>query len=235
MDPRYYSGVPDALGRASVARDFMTRVYGWMSFGLALTAVISLLTLQSNALLALVLNRFVYIGLMLAEIGLVIYLSARLHKMSVGTATGAFLAYAVLNGLTLSVIFLVYTAQSIASTFFVSAGTFAAMSVIGYSTRRDLSGIGSFLMMGLIGLIIASLVNLFLRSDMMSWILSVIGVLIFVGLTAYDTQKLKNMAADLDPLSDTATKTAIIGALTLYLDFINLFLYMLRLLGRRRD
>lgn len=226
MDSRYYARVPDALGRESAAREFMAKVYGWMGLGLGLTALVAMVTVQSPALLKLVVvNPILRFGLIIAQLGLVFYLSARISKMSVGTATGVFLTYAGLSGLTFSVIFLIYTAASIASTFFITAGTFAAMSVIGYTTKRDLTSMGSFLMMGLIGLIIASLVNMFLQSSMLQWMLSVIGVLIFVGLTAYDTQKIKNMAAELDMRSDMAGKAAVMGALTLYLDFINLFLY----------
>ncbi|MBI1747324.1 MAG: Bax inhibitor-1/YccA family protein [Acidobacteria bacterium] len=236
MDSRYYERAPHAIEQDFIAREFISRVYGWMGVGLALTAVISLLTVQSPTLLRLfVYNPILRWGLLLGELGLVIYLSARISKMTVGAATGGFVAYAAMNGLTLSVIFLIYTAASITSVFFVTAGTFAAMSAIGYVTKKDLSGIGSFCLMGLIGVIIASIVNLFVRSSMLDWLLSVLGVLIFIGLTAYDTQKIKNLARNIDPLSDAATKTAILGALTLYLDFINLFLYMLRFFGQRRD
>jgi FtsH-binding integral membrane protein len=182
-------------------------------------------------------NQLIFFGLILAELGLVVYLSARVQKIEASTATGLFVLYAALNGLTLSFIFLAYTGASIASTFFICAGTFVACSVYGMVTKRDLTSIGGFMMMGLIGIIIASVVNMFIQSSAMNMIISYVGVIVFVGLTAYDTQKLKHMAltqpAGLD--AGVIRKGAIIGALSLYLDFINLFLMMLRIFGTSRD
>lgn len=208
------------------------QVYAWMGCGLALTAIMALITVSSPALLqAIVGNRMVFYGLMFGELALVFTLSGAINRMSAGVATLLFVGYSVLNGLTLSVIFLVYTADSIASTFAVSAAMFGAMSIYGYATKKDLTSWGNFLFMGLIGIVIASLVNIFMRSDAVSWVVSAIGVIVFTGLTAYDTWKIKALAAE----GAEGRKPAILGALTLYLDFINLFLMLLRLMGGRRD
>ena len=181
-------------------------------------------------------NKLIFFGLIIAELGLVFAISARVGRMNPGTATSLFVLYAGLNGVTLSFIFLVYAKASIVSTFFICAGTFLACSIYGWTTKRDLTSLGGFLMMGLMGIIIASLVNLFIRSSAVSMVVSYIGVFVFVGLTAYDTQKLKNMAltqpADLD--GAVIRKGAILGALSLYLDFINLFLLLLRIFGQSR-
>jgi len=203
--------------------------------GLMITGVISLLTINSPALLELIFSsRWALIGLFVVQIGLVGWLSVRIEHMSAATATSIFVGYTALTGLTLSSIFLVYTAESLASTFFISAGTFGAMSLYGYTTKRDLTGMGSFMMMGLIGIIIASVVNIFLESTMVYWITTYIGIIIFVGLTAYDTQKIKNMSGAALQGSEIEQKGAVMGALALYLDFINLFLLLLRVLGKRR-
>ena len=170
---------------------------------------------------------------MLAPLGFIFFLSARFHHMSFTTAQTVFWVFAGAMGLSLATIFVVYTGTSIARVFFITAGTFAGMSLYGYTTKRDLTGLGSFMFMGLIGIIIASIVNMFLQSSAMHFVISVIGVLVFIGLTAYDTQKIKNLYSEVDS-ADTATKKAIMGALTLYLDFINLFLMLLRLFGERR-
>jgi FtsH-binding integral membrane protein len=172
-----------------------------------------------------------------AELGLVFYLSARINKIQAGTATGLFIGYAALNGLTLSMIFLAYTAESIAGTFFITAGMFGSMAVYGLVTKRDLSGWGSFLFMGLIGVIIASIVNIFLKSSSLYWAISLIGVFVFGGLTAYDVQKIKKMGEDgiMEQGEEMVKKGAIMGALALYLDFINLFLMLLRFFGGSRD
>ncbi len=213
---------------------FLPRVYNWMTAGLALTAVVALFTASSRPMLELVFgNRLVFFGLIIAELGLVITLSAAVRRLSAATATVLFLLYSALSGVTFASIFLLYTSSSIASTFFVSAGTFGAMSLYGYATKRDLTSWGSFFFMGLIGLIIASVVNIWLHSAMLSWALTYLGVFIFVGLTAYDTQKIK-MLAHSGLTGEERQKAAILGALTLYLDFINLFLMMLQLFGRRR-
>ncbi len=216
-------------------RAFIVKVYGWMMAGLMVTGVMSLLTINSPTLLELLFSsRWVIIGLFIVQIGLVGWLSVRIEAMSAVTATSVFVGYAALTGLTLSTIFLVYTAESLASTFFISAGTFGAMSLYGYTTKRDLTGLGSFLMMGLFGMIIASVVNIWLENSMVYWISTFIGVIIFVGLTAYDTQKIKKMSGAALMGSEVEQKGAIMGALTLYLDFINLFLLLLRVLGKRR-
>jgi hypothetical protein len=216
-------------------RAFVVKVYGWMMAGLMVTGVVSLLTLYTPGLLDLVFSsRWVYIGLFVAQLGLVIFLSARIEKMSAATATMVFIGYSALTGLTLSVIFLVYTAASLATTFFVTAGTFGLMSAYGYVTRRDLTGIGSFLMMGLIGMVLASVVNMFFNNSTVYWITTYIGIFIFVGLTAYDTQKIKQMSGLALEGGETEQKGAIMGALRLYLDFINLFLLLLRVMGNRK-
>lgn len=218
--------------------EFIRSVYNWMAIGLALTGFVAFYVSQSETLLRMILgNRLVFFGLIIAELALVFSISARVHKMEASTATGLFVLYAALNGATLSVIFLVYTHATIATTFFICAGTFVACSVYGMTTKRDLTSLGGFMMMGLFGIIIASVVNMFVRSTGMSMIISYIGVLVFVGLTAYDTQKLKTMAltqpAGLE--AGVVRKGAIIGALSLYLDFINLFLMLLHIFGGRRE
>jgi len=224
------------MSRAGALSAFMRGVYGWMAAGLGLTAVVAVAVASSPAMLQLVFNPVALIVLVLAELGLVMLLSARIARMAPGTATGMFLAYSALNGLTLSGVFIAYTATTIASAFAVSAGMFLAMSVYGMVTKRDLTSMGSFLFMGLVGMVLAMLVNIFLKSSMMSFIIDCVGVLIFTGLTAYDTQRLKDMG-EAAPMNDQAAirRGSILGALTLYLDFINLFLIMLRLFGGNRD
>lgn len=208
------------------------QVYAWMGLGLAITAIMSLVMVSSPVLLkAIVANRPLFYGLMIGELALVFTLSAAVNRLSNMVATLLFLGYSLLNGVTMSIIFLVYTAESIGSTFAVTAAMFGAMSVYGYVTKKDLTSWGSFLFMGLIGVVIASVVNIFLRSDAVSWVVSAIGVIVFTGLTAYDTWKLKELAA----AGHEGRKPAILGALTLYLDFINLFLMLLRFMGGRRD
>ena len=221
--------------RASAVSAYMNQVYMWMTAGLGLTALVAWQIASSPAALQFIFsNTLVLIGLVIAQLGLVIALSAAVHRFSAGTATAMFLLYSGLTGVTLSSIFVVYTMGSIANAFLVAAGTFGAMSVYGTVTKRDLTGMGSFLFMGLIGLIIAMVVNIFLQSAMMDFVISGIGVLIFTGLTAYDTQKLRQFGMNA-PLGDTTAlrRGAILGALTLYLDFINLFLMLLRLFGNR--
>ena len=215
-------------------RGFISKVYGWMAFALAITAITAMLTVSTPALImTIVRNRVLFFALILGELALVVYLSAAIQKMSAATATAVFMAYSVINGLTLSIIFLVYTAESIASTFFIAAGTFAAMSVYGYTTKRDLTSIGNLCVTALIGIIIASLVNMFFQNEMIYWITTYVGILIFVGLIAYDTQKIKAMGL-VGVTGDAERKGAIMGALALYLDFINLFLLLLRVFGRRK-
>ena len=218
--------------------DFVRSVYNWMGIGLALTGFIAFYVSTSEAMVGVILgNRLIFFGLIIAELALVFSISGMVHKMSAGTATGLFVLYATLNGLTLSFIFLAYTQASIVRTFFICSGTFLVCSMYGWKTGRDLTSWGGFLTMGLIGVIIASLVNLFIRSGAMTMIISYIGVVVFVGLTAYDTQKLKHMAASQPAGIDGSAirKGAILGALSLYLDFINLFLLLLRIFGQGRD
>jgi len=179
-------------------------------------------------------NQIVFFGLILSELALVFYLSFRIAKMSVQAASVAFVVYSLLNGLTLSIIFLAFTAGSLASTFFVTAGTFGFMSAYGYFTKTDLTRIGNICFMALIGLILATVVNIFWNNSALYWITTYVGVLIFVGLTAYDTQKIKRIGQMVDEGSDEGKKAAVMGALALYLDFINLFLMLLRIFGRRR-
>jgi FtsH-binding integral membrane protein len=217
----------------SVVGAFMTKVYSWMTLALFITGIVAMYVASSEQLLSIVFGtKYMFMGLIIAQLGVVWYLSARVSKLSYTTAIIMFIFYSVLSGITLSSIFIIYTASSIASTFFITAGTFAVMSLAGFFTKKDLSGFGAIMMMGLIGLIIATVVNYFLQSSTLNYIISYAGVMIFVGLTAYDTQKLKLMATQLD--GEQAKKGSIMGALTLYLDFINLFLYLLRVLGDRK-
>ena len=212
----------------------MQQVYLWMTAGLLLTGAISSMLANNEALLGIVLNPIVFIGLFVVELGLVLAISAFINKMSPALATGLFILYAGLNGITLTPILLTYTAASVATAFFTTAGMFAALALYGTVTKRDLSGMGKFLMMALFGLLIATIVNIFLRSSGMDFVISIFGVLIFAGLTAYDTQRLNQIASQAMS-EDEIGRFSIMGALTLYLDFINLFLYLLRLLGRRND
>lgn len=215
----------------------MRNVYGWMSCGLLMTALTAMVVAgQPDIIYAIATSKLLMWGLFGAEIGLVLWLTARINTMSSLTAGLMFAAYAILNGITMSFIFLAYTMESIASTFFITAGTFAAMSAVGYFTKKDLSGVGRVLTMLLIGLIIATLVNFFVASSGFALVLNYIGVFIFVGLTAYDTQKIKNLVHEASMYGDEeqTTKLALMGSLTLYLDFINLFLYLLRFMGNRK-
>jgi FtsH-binding integral membrane protein len=215
---------------------FIRSVYNWMAIGLGLTGFTALYISTSETMIQLIFgNQLLFFGLIIGELVLVFSLASRVNKMQASTATTLFLLYAALNGVTLSAIFLIYTRSSITSTFFICAATFVASSIYGMVTKRDLTSIGQFMFMGLIGIIIASVVNLFVRSSGVSLIVSYIGVIVFVGLTAYDTQKLRTMALSQPSGLDGATvrKGAILGALTLYLDFINLFLMLLRILGSR--
>jgi hypothetical protein len=213
-------------------RQHMLRVYNYMAGGLALTGLVSFLVASSETLTQAIFGTPLMWLAVFAPVALVFFLSLRLHKMSFSAAQTTFWIYAGLNGLSLASIFLVYSGTSVARVFFITAGTFAATSLYGYTTKRDLTGFGSFLFMGLVGLIIASLVNMFLASSALQFALSVIGVLIFTGLTAYDTQKIKEWYIEGED-GETAGKKAIFGALNLYLDFINLFLMMLRFFGNR--
>ncbi len=219
---------------AAEQQRFMVRVYNWMTLGLALTGGVAFLVATTPALLQVVASPWVSFPLILLQLGLVVWLATRVMQMSAVQATGVFLLYSALTGVTLSFVFLVYTTASLTSTFFVTAGTFGAMSFYGYTTKRDLTSWGSFLFMGLVGIIIASIVNMFLQSSMVYWLVTYAGVLIFVGLTAYDTQKIKEMNILGNEGTEEDTKEAVRGALSLYLDFINLFLMLLRVMGQRR-
>ncbi len=229
-------GTTQAQTQAQV-NQFIRSVYNWMAAGLAITGVVALYVASSETLRQMIFtNQILFFALIIGELALVFSLSARIQKIQASTATGMFLLYSALNGLTLSFVFLIYTQSSVASVFFICAATFGACSLYGMSTQRDLTSMGSFMTMGLIGIVIASVVNMFIQSSGMNMIISYIGVIVFVGLTAYDTQKLKMMAlsqpADLE--EGVVRKGTILGALTLYLDFINLFLMLLRILGDRK-
>ena len=232
---------PQSLSREQTGvfvNNYIRSVYNWMAIGLAITGFLAYYVSGNESIRNLVLgNSMVFIVLILAELGLVFAIAGMINKMSAGTATALFVLYSALNGLTLSFIFLVYTTASIGRTFFICAGTFIACSVYGWSTKRDLTSFGGFLMMGLFGIIIATVVNIFLRSDAVTMAVTYLGVFIFVGLTAYDTQKIKNMALTQPDGLDgqVVRKGAILGALSLYLDFINLFLMLLRIFGSARD
>ncbi len=220
----------------SAQRTLMKNVYWWMALALVVTGLSAFYTASSPRLLEAIFGSGLFIGLIIAELIMVIILSARINKMSFVTAGIVFVIYSIVNGLTLSSILIVYTMESVASTFFITAGTFAAMAIVGTITKKDLSSIGQILFMALIGLIIATIVNIFLKSSMMSYIISYVGVAVFVGLTAYDAQKIKNLIHQYGTdLSDDNMKLALMGSLSLYLDFINLFLYLLRIFGSRRD
>jgi FtsH-binding integral membrane protein len=223
---------PRTADQIVIAQNTLIRqVYAWMGGGLLITALLAMVTVSSPILLNAVLgNRLVFFGLIFGELGLVITISRAINKLGASMASLLFILYAALNGITMSVIFAIYTAESITSTFVITAATFGTMSAYGYLTKRDLTRWGSFLFMGLIGVVIASLVNIFTRSSSAAWIISAVGVIVFTGLTAYDTWKIKAMAT----AGAEGRKPAILGALTLYLDFINLFLMLLRLLGNRR-
>ncbi len=216
---------------------FLAKVFNWMAIGLGLTGLTAMIVANIAPMRQLIFgNPIVLFGMLFGELGLVFYLSARIQKMTAQRATGLFMLYSILNGATLSGILLVYTKTSVAAAFFIAGGMFAAMAIYGTVTKRDLSGMGSFLFMGLIGMIIASVVNIFLGNAMIQWVVSAIGVLVFTGLTAYDVQQLTRMGEnDIMESGEVAVrKVAIIGALKLYLDFINLFISLLHLLGDRR-
>ena len=221
-----------------LVNDFVRSVYNWMFIGLTLTGFMAYFVSTNEAILHLIYsNRLVFFGLIIAELALVFSIAGMMNRMSANTATALFVIYSVLNGATLSFIFLAYARASIVSTFFICSATFLACSIYGWTAKKDLTSLGGFLVMGLIGIIIASLVNMFIQSSAMSMVVSYIGVIVFVGLTAYDTQKLKNMALTQPTNLDGAVvrRGAILGALSLYLDFINLFLMLLRIFGGNRN
>ena len=215
-------------------RSFVARVYAWMFLALVLSGVVAMYVASSQTLaLALMQNQLVFFGLIVVELGMVFAIAGLVQRMSPLLATSIFIAYAVLNGVTLSLIFFAFTAESIATTFFITAGTFGLMSIYGYLTKRDLTSLGNLLFMALLGLILASVVNIFFANSILYWITSFVGILIFVGLTAYDTQKIKKLSATGFEGEDAEQRAAILGALALYLDFVNLFLFFLRFSGQR--
>jgi FtsH-binding integral membrane protein len=223
------------LSNEAETQRYMVKVYGWMSLALVVTGLVAMYTAASESLVDLIFgNRITFYVLIIVELIAVGTLAGLINRMTALMATVIFVGYSALNGLTLSVVFLVFTTESIASTFFITAGTFGVMSFYGYTTKSDLSKWGNLLFMGLIGLIIASIANLLMKSTLIYWVTTYIGVLIFVGLTAYDTQKIKNSNVIGNEGTDEDSKEAIMGALTLYLDFINLFLYLLRIFGRKK-
>lgn len=218
----------------SVASTLMRSVYYWMAGALAITGLTAMLVANNPALLNFIFSSPTLVwGLLIGEIVLVLILSAAINRLSFSTATLLFILYSVVNGVTLSSIFVVYTQGSIASTFFITAGMFGGLALYGSVTKKDLSGMGRFLFMTLIGLIIASIVNIFMHSEMLYWITTFVGVLVFAGLTAWDAQKIQQMALMADDVNESTQKMALLGALTLYLDFVNLFLYLLRIFGKR--
>lgn len=236
LEERYLLPQEERTFRASAAA-LMKNVYAWMTLGLVATALMALVVSSNQMLMnAIFSGRFTFMALCIAEIALVWIFASRIQTMSYSVATAVFFAYSLLNGATLASIFYVYDLGSIVSVFFITAGTFGVTSLIGYITKKDLSGWGHFLIMGLIGIIIASLVNMFMRNGIVSYVISLISVVLFVGLTAYDTQNIKRLLINADGyVDDDVKKIALLGALSLYLDFINLFLALLRIFGGSRD
>lgn len=224
------------MTNASTFKVLMRKVYLWMTLALMITGITAAGVANSPNILALIYSSQVVMwGIIIAEFGLVIYISARLEELSLSTATTLFALYSILNGVMLSSIFLLYSTAIISKVFFITAGTFGVTALYGYATKKDLSSLGNILFMALIGLVIATVVNVFMKSAMFDLILSYIGVIIFVGLTAWDSQKIKHMMMVQQDADESAQKLALIGALSLYLDFINLFLYLLRIFGRSND
>ena len=224
------------MTNASTFKVLMRKVYLWMTLALMITGITAAGVANSPNILALIYSSQVVMwGIIIAEFGLVIYISARLEKLSLSTATTLFALYSILNGVMLSSIFLLYSTAIISKVFFITAGTFGVTALYGYATKKDLSSLGNILFMALIGLVIATIVNVFMKSAMFDLILSYIGVIIFVGLTAWDSQKIKHMMMVQQDADESAQKLALIGALSLYLDFINLFLCLLRIFGRSND
>lgn len=218
----------------ALSRGLFVRVYAWMFAGLMMSALMAfIVATQPNLINLFLKNRMMFFSLIVGELLLVISISGMINRIGAATAGALFAAYSLMNGITLSVVLLVYQAGSVYAAFGIAAGTFGAMSIIGYLTKADLSRFGGFLMMALIGIIIVSVVNLFLKSSSLEWIISIVGLALFIGLTAYDTNKIKMMLSGANS-DDALAKIAVLGALTLYLDFINLFLFILRIIGRRR-
>lgn len=236
-EERLYRMIEEKEGMVSLAFPaLMRKVYLWMTLALVITGFTAFgIASNPGIAYAIVTNRLLFWGLIIAEFGLVIGISGAINKLSAVTATLLFVLYSIVNGATLSVIFMAYTMSSIASVFFITAGLFGVMSFIGYTTKTDLTSIGKILFMALIGIILATVVNLFVGSSMLNMIVSYVGVVIFTGLTAYDSQKIKNMLYNADSMDEGMQKIALLGSLTLYLDFINLFLMLLRIFGGNRD
>lgn len=236
-EERLYRMIEEKEGMVSLAFPaLMRKVYLWMTLALVITGFTAFgIASNPGIAYAIVTNRLLFWGLIIAEFGLVIGISGAINKLSAVTATLLFVLYSIVNGATLSVIFMAYTLSSIASVFFITAGLFGVMAFIGYTTKTDLTSIGKILFMALIGIILATIVNLFVGSSMLNMIVSYVGVVIFTGLTAYDSQKIKNMLYNADSMDEGMQKIALLGSLTLYLDFINLFLMLLRIFGGNRD
>ncbi len=229
-----YQSVAHEQQVAAAFPALMRKVYLWMTMALVITGLTAYIVATNETLLSIIFSsQAVFFGLVIAEVVIVIAVTAAINKLSLMVATLLFVLYSVLNGAVLSSIFLIYTAQSIATVFFITAGTFGAMSLFGYFTKKDLSSWGKILIMAVIGLVIATVVNIFLKSGPLETIVSYVGVLVFVGLTAYDTQKIKQMCLQAPDAGETMQKYALLGALSLYLDFVNLFIYLLRIFGRR--
>lgn len=225
----------ESVKRASIVQSFFSQVYGWMFFGLLSTGIVAYYTANSSLLLNLIFSsKMTFYVFLFAPIVLVMIISSKINTLSASMASFLFFVYSAVNGITLSAIFLVYTQESIATTFGIAACTFGATALFGYVTKKDLSKLGSILFMLLIGLIIASVVNMFLKNDTMMWVLTYAGIVIFIGLTAYDMQKLKELAYKIGEDENAIAKFAVLGALTLYLDFINLFLRLLQIFGKKR-
>lgn len=236
-EERLYRMIEEKEGLVSLAFPaLMRKVYVWMTLALVITGFTAFGIAENPGLVyTIVTNRLLFWGLVIGEFALVMAIYGAIGRLSATAATLLFVLYSIVNGATLSVIFLAYTMTSIASVFFITAGTFAVMAFIGYTTRTDLTSFGKMLMMGLIGIILATVVNIFIGSSMLNMIVSYVGVVVFVGLTAYDSQKIKNLLYQVDNMSEEAQKLALLGSLTLYLDFINLFLMLLRIFGGNRD
>lgn len=236
-EERLYRMIEEKEGLVSLAFPaLMRKVYVWMTLALVITGFTAFGIAENPGLVyTIVTNRLLFWGLVIGEFALVMAIYGAIGRLSATAATLLFVLYSIVNGVTLSVIFLAYTMTSIASVFFITAGTFAVMAFIGYTTKTDLTSFGKMLMMGLIGIILATVVNIFIGSSMLNMIVSYVGVVVFVGLTAYDSQKIKNLLYQVDNMSEEAQKLALLGSLTLYLDFINLFLMLLRIFGGNRD
>lgn len=236
-EERLYRMIEEKEGLVSLAFPaLMRKVYVWMTLALVITGFTAFGIAENPGLVyTIVTNRLLFGGLIIGEFALVMAIYGAIGKLSATAATLLFVLYSIVNGATLSVIFLAYTMTSIASVFFITAGTFAVMAFIGYTTKTDLTSFGKMLMMGLIGIILATVVNIFIGSSMLNMMVSYVGVVVFVGLTAYDSQKIKNLLYQVDNMSEEAQKLALLGSLTLYLDFINLFLMLLRIFGGNRD